>query len=249
MTINVKISDQDILEQVKLSFKIPEITEQILTRRIIEDVAKEANVKIEIGELQKAADIFRAENRLSSAKNTQLWLDIHKISLDDFENFIRLNLIIEKIKSTALIGSVEEYFYQNQSDFDQVTMHEIILESKELATELYYSVREKEIRFQDITSNTSIKGKSRYVEKLSRKLLHKDLRSIFSTSNTPQILRPITTANGYHLIWIESIIKAELDKSIYKDIEDQLFQGFIMSRIIEIGDSLLTSENRISKNL
>mgnify|MGYP003536407249 FL=1 len=147
MSIDLEISNEDILEQLKLSQMMPAIREQILVQRIVEDEAERAGIQSEVSELQAAADRFRAQNKLTSAKNTQMWLDLHQLSLDDFETIIELQLLGNKLKEVVLGDRVEKYFYQHQLDFDRVVLYEVILKDKELATELYYAVREGEIKF------------------------------------------------------------------------------------------------------
>lgn len=55
----ITVTNEDILQQVKLSCKIPEIVEQIVSRKLIISAAEEAGIKVESEELQKAADLFR----------------------------------------------------------------------------------------------------------------------------------------------------------------------------------------------
>lgn len=117
MSIDFNITTEDILEQLKISRKIPEIMEQILTRRIIRAEAKNIGVKVEIPELQDAADLFRAKNRLISAKITERWLEMNQLSLDEFETIIHLELLSEKLKNKVLTDKVEQHFYQHQLDF------------------------------------------------------------------------------------------------------------------------------------
>lgn len=59
MLESITITAEDILNQVKLSLKTSELTEEIITRKIILDTAKEAGIKVETEELQKAADTNR----------------------------------------------------------------------------------------------------------------------------------------------------------------------------------------------
>ncbi|NES93589.1 MAG: peptidylprolyl isomerase, partial [Okeania sp. SIO2B9] len=59
MSQSITITAEDILNQVKLSLKTSELTEGIITRKIIMDAAQEAGIKVETEELQKAADTMR----------------------------------------------------------------------------------------------------------------------------------------------------------------------------------------------
>jgi parvulin-like peptidyl-prolyl isomerase len=242
MTINTEISNEDILEQLKLSCRVPELTEQILVRRIIQEEAEKADIKLEVSELQAAADDFRARNGLTSAKSTQMWLSINQLSLDEFENIVRLELLSDKLKEVVLVDQVEKYFYQHQLEFDRVALSEVILENKELAMELYYAVREGEIKFQDIAGqyikDVDLRRKGGYLGERQRKDLSPEMFSVFSVANPPQIMKPIASAHGFRLLWVEEIIKAELNEKMYGEIQNQLFLEYIRNKIKERNASL-----------
>jgi parvulin-like peptidyl-prolyl isomerase len=235
MAISTEISDEDILEQVKISRKMPEITEQIIINRIIRDEAEKAGVKVEVKELQEVADDFRARNKLIRAKTTQVWLEMNRLSLDEFENIIRLEILSNKLRDLVVADKVEEYFYQHQLDFDQVVLCEVVLENKELATELYYSVREGELKFQDVADKyikeVELRRKGGFLGSFRRKDLNPALISVFSITSYPQVVKPIPTALGFSLIWVEEIIKATLDDEVQKEIQAQLFKVFLTSKI------------------
>ncbi len=241
MTINTEISNEDILEQIKLSCQVPELTEQIVVRRIIQEEAEKAEIKLGVSELQAAADDFRAKNGLTSAKSTQMWLSINQLSLDEFEGIIRLELLSKKLKEVVISEQVEKYFYQHQLEFDRVALSEVILENKELAMELYYVVREGEMRFQDIAGqyikDVDLRRKGGYLGERQRKDLSPEMFSVFSAANPPQVIKPIASAQGFRLLWVEEIIKAELDEKMYGEIQNQLFEEYLRNKIKDYGSS------------
>jgi parvulin-like peptidyl-prolyl isomerase len=239
MPIDTSITTQDILEQLKISRKIPEVVEQIFTRRIVQTEAKRLGIEVEIPELQEAADTFRAKNRLISARITQKWLEMNQLSLDEFEAIIHLELLSDKLKQIVLKDKVEQFFYQHQLDFDRVAISEVILQNKELATELYYAIKEGEISFQEVASqyisDPDLKRKGGYLGRIKRKDLSAGLRSIFSATTYPQVLKPIATAKGFHLIWLEEKIDATLEPDIYQEIQSRLFTEFLQEKMTELG--------------
>jgi parvulin-like peptidyl-prolyl isomerase len=236
MSIDTNITTQHILEQLKISRKIPEIVEQIFTRRIVKAEAERLGIKVGIPELQEAADLFRAKNRLISARITEKWLEMNQLSLDEFETIVHLELLSDKLKQVVLKDKVEQHFYQHQLDFDRVAMSEVILQNKELATELYYSIKEGEISFRDVATqyitDPDLKRKGGYLGQIKRKDLSAGLRSIFSVTTYPQVIKPIATAQGFHLIWVEEIVKATLEPDIYEEIQSQLFTELLREKIV-----------------
>ena len=239
MSIDTNIATADILEQLKISRKIPEIIEQIFTRRIVRAEAERLGIKVEIPELQEAADLFRAKNRLISARITEKWLEMNQLSLDEFEMIVHLELLSDKLKSIVLKDKVEQHFYQHQLDFDRVVISEVILTNKELATELYYAIRAEEISFQDVATkyitDPELKRKGGYLGQIKRKDLNPGLRSVFSVTTYPQVVKPIATSQGFHLIWLEEKIEATLEPDIYQEIQSQLFTEFLREKIMNQG--------------
>jgi parvulin-like peptidyl-prolyl isomerase len=235
MAISTEISDADILEQVKISRKMPEITEQIIMNRIIREEAEKAGIKVEVKELQEAADDFRARNNLIRAKSTQMWLKMNHLSLDEFENIIRLELLSNKLRNFIVSDKVEKYFYQHQLDFDRAALYEVVLESRELASELYYAFREQEVTFQYIANkyirDIELKRKGGYLGEIERKDLNREFLSVFSINELPRIIKPITTSVGTHLILVEEIIKAKLDQDTYQRIENYLFTEYLKAKL------------------
>jgi parvulin-like peptidyl-prolyl isomerase len=244
MAISLEINSEDILTQVKISQMVPSISEKILLMRIIEDEAEQAGIKLAVSELQEAADDFRTRNGLIGVKNTETWLNLNQLSLDEFEAMIRLQLLKRKLQEVVLGDKVESYFYQHQLDFDQVVLSEVVLKSQELATEMYYAVREGELRFHEIVSkyaeDRESKYKGGYLGRIRRKDISSELSSVFSVTNPPQTIKPITMDNGCHLFWIEDLIKAELDQEIREEIQEQLFMEFLREKAATIVSTVKT---------
>ena len=82
MSQSISITKEDILQQVQYSCKIPEIIEQIVSRKVIIAAAEEAGINVETEELQKAADLLRLMNKLTSADDTWKWLEKHNLSIE-----------------------------------------------------------------------------------------------------------------------------------------------------------------------
>lgn len=238
MPINIEISNEDIIEQIKSSYQYSEILKQVTIRKIIESESKRVGIQITKKELQGAADDFRIKNGLTSARNTQTWLDINHFSLDDFEEVIRTELLTSKLKHIIIQDKVEEYFCRNASDFDRAVLYEVIFNNKELANELFYAVKASEIRFQDVVNrymtDIELKRKGGYIGEIQRKDLDKTFSSVFADFMCPKVLKPIPTKLGFHLIWVEEVIKSSLDLNTYAEIANYLFKQHLKNRAEEI---------------
>ena len=141
MPQTITITNEDILSQVKLSCKVPELIEGIITRKVIANAAVEAGIKVETEELQKAADEIRLINKLNSADDTWAWLEKHSLCRDDYEEIVYNTVIYGKLAAHLFADKVEAYFFKNQLDYAGVIMYEVVLDDEDLAIELFYANR------------------------------------------------------------------------------------------------------------
>ncbi|MDJ0734769.1 MAG: peptidylprolyl isomerase [Nostocaceae cyanobacterium] len=244
MSQPMMITKEDILHQVKLSCKIPEIIEEIVTRKVITTAVAEADIKVEIEELQKAADQIRFINQLNSADDTWSWLEKHGLSLDDFEETVYTNLISGKLASHLFADKVEPYFFENQLDYTGAIMYEVVLDDEDLAIELFYAIQEGEMSFYDVAhkyiQDKELSRKCGYLGKVQRKDLKPEISAPVFAAKPPQLLKPIITSKGVHLILVEEIIQPELNNMLRMQIISDLFTGWLKQQVdnVEIMKSL-----------
>ena len=232
------ITHQDILQQVKLSGKVSEIIEGIISRKIIIETATEAGIKVISDELQQAADEFRLSNQLHNAKDTWEWLSKQGLSLDDFEVIIHYSLISIKLGKYLFQDNIEPYFVANQLDYTGVVMYEVILEDEDLAMELYLAIQDKEISFHEVAhqyiQDAELRRKGGYRGILYRKDLKPEISAAVFAANFPQLLKPILTSKGVYLILVEEIVKSQLTEEVAFQIGFDLFNQWLKEKIQEV---------------
>ena len=108
MSRNLLISSKDIVEQIKISCQIPTVVEAIATLKLIEENASKLGIKVEVEELQQAANGLRLANKLFKAEDTWAWLQKYHLSLDDLEKIAYKNLISQKLSMHLL----EDKYYK-----------------------------------------------------------------------------------------------------------------------------------------
>jgi hypothetical protein len=235
MSQPITVTNEDILQQVKLSCKIPEIVEQIVTRKMIIAAAEEAGIKVEVEELQKAADQIRLANKIDSADDTWKWLDKHGLSLDDFEEIAYISLISGKLVKHLFADKVEPYFFENQLYYVGVVMYEVVLDDEDLALELFYGIKEGEMSFYDVAhkyiQDTELRRKGGYQGIVRRKDIKPEISAAVFAAKPPQIIKPIVTSKGIHLIFVEEVIQPELDNKTRNQILTNLFDGWIKQQM------------------
>ncbi|MBW4619999.1 MAG: peptidylprolyl isomerase [Cyanosarcina radialis HA8281-LM2] len=227
-----------IVEQIKLSGKIPEIVEGILARQAIAEAAAEIGIEITTEELQEGADRFRLAHNLHSSEETYKWLERHGVSLDDFENMIQSNLTYLKLGAAIVGNKVEAHFAERQLDYMGAVVYEILLDDEDEALELFYAIQGEETTFYEVArqyiQDLELRRKGGYRGILHRKDLKPEISAAIFAANPPQILKPIITAKGVHLIWIEEIVNSQLDAQLSYQIGTDLFNQWLKQKMEKI---------------
>ncbi|MFM7363525.1 MAG: peptidylprolyl isomerase [Cuspidothrix sp.] len=250
-----KISHRDIVEHLKISCQIPSLLEAVATGKIITKTAERANIKIEIAELQEAADNLRLANNLIKAEETWQWLQKHYLSLDDFEEIARLNLLSAKLAHHLFADKVESFFYAHQLDYSGAVTYEVILDDEDLALEIFYALQEGEISFQQLARqyilNPEIRRAGGYQGIRKRSDFRPEIAAAIFAANPPQLIKPIITPKGVHIIMVEEIIKPELNEQMRVTILGNLFTNWLKEEVnkLEIVAILVDEINPLSSSV
>lgn len=232
---SINISIQDFLNHIKLSSKIPKIIKEIAKHQIIELSAKKAGINVEVEELQQAADNFRIDNNLYDIEETWSWLQKHYLSLDDFEAIVHANALAKKLAQHLFADKADSWFYEHQLDYAGAVLYEVILKEEDIAMELFCSLQEREICFHEIArqyiNEPSLRRAGGYLGIVNRTELKPEISAAVFDASPPEILKPIKTHKGNHLILVEEIIQPELNEKLRSKIIADLFTAWMKKKI------------------
>jgi parvulin-like peptidyl-prolyl isomerase len=240
--INTEIEDRDLIQESKLSGKIPELIQSILRRKIIHQQIEKAEINPTGAELQQAADKFRIVNQLESAEATNKWLQDRYISLDDFEDIVTQNLLAHKLAEHLFGDRVQQFFHQNFLDYSAATLYEVILEDRDLAMEIFYALQEGDLSFADVAhqyiSAPELSRRGGYLGTVGRKQLRPEISAAVFAAKPPQLIKPVITAMGVHLIQVVEIIEPQLDERLHQQILTEMFDRWLTEKIAEIAPQI-----------
>jgi parvulin-like peptidyl-prolyl isomerase len=252
----LKVSSEDIIYYIRMACQIPGILEAIATQKIISEHAEKAGIEISVEELQTAADNIRLAHRLLKAEDTWSWLEKHHLSLDDLEEIAKLNLTSSKLANHLFADQVEPFFYAHQPKYFGAVTYEVILDDEDVALELFYALQEGEISFQEIArqyiQNPEMRRTGGYQGIRRRMDFRAEIAAAVFAATPPQILKPIITPKGAHIILVEEIIKPELDDNLRFQIMGEFFTNWLQQQIATV-DVVATLEaktnSQTSQNL
>ena len=228
------ISSPEIIQHLKLSRQMPSVLANLIDRKIIEKTASKENIIVTEDELQKAADLFRLKNNLTSSQDTLKWLEKNYLSVTEFEQSLRMDILSHKLADHLFQDQVEANFHAHQLDHYQAIIYEIALSNFNLAMELFYGIQEKELSFWDLAhkyiEDDELRRHNGYRGKKTRSQLQPEIAAaVFALNNDrlPQVIKPIAIGKKAYLIYVEEIIQPVLERSLRQKIVTQLFEDWL----------------------
>ncbi|MGI8503381.1 MAG: peptidylprolyl isomerase [Hassallia sp.] len=229
------IEPKEIVNFLKSEMSFKEVCQKILFQKVICHATEERGIIVTTEEIEAEANRQRREKRLEKATDTLSWLTNELISFDDWEVGIRNHLLSEKLAQTLFAKEVESFFLQNRQSFEQVMFYQIIVDSEKLAQELYYQIEEGEISFYDAAHLYDIdenrRKKCGYEGKVYRCSMQTDIAAILFTTIPKQLIRPLKSDLGYHLLMLEELIPAKLSPERYQEILNNMFQQWLAAEL------------------
>ncbi len=231
----VFIAPDEIVNFLKKDMKLKEVYQKILFQRVIWQVAEAKGITVTTEEIEAEANRQRREKRLEKAVDTLAWLADQLVSPEDWEMGIRDRLLSQKLANLLFAKKVEAFFAQNQLEFEQVSLYQVIVDSQKLAQEIYYQIEDEEISFYEAAHlydiDISRRQKCGYEGKLYRFDLPPNLAAIIFRSSPAQLIGPLQTSQGYHLFMIDQFFAAELTPERYQEILNNMFNQWLVMEL------------------
>ncbi|NJR52212.1 MAG: peptidylprolyl isomerase [Leptolyngbyaceae cyanobacterium CSU_1_3] len=233
--LDLSIQPDEIVAFLKKNLQFQEVCQRILYQRIVDRAAQTQELVVMPEEIQAEAEQMRREMHLERAVDTIAWLKEQMISADDWEAGIYDRLLTEKLKQALFEPQVESFFVQNRLNFDQVLLYQIIVPYEEVARELFYQIEENEISFYEAAHDYDVDEERRrrcgYEGLLYRWSLKPAIATSVFGANLKEIIRPIQTEQGYHLLLVEDFVPAQLTSDVRQNILATLFNEWLTGEL------------------
>jgi parvulin-like peptidyl-prolyl isomerase len=226
---------QAIVDEARLSGRVPELMRGAARRQIINEAALTAGIKPTEAELQAAADNIRRTDRLVTVAATEQWLAANFISIGDFEQIVSDRLITIKLAHHLFADRVEPFFHQNSLAYSSATLYEIVFTDRYLAMEIFYALTEGDLNFADVAhqyiTDPELNRRGGYLGTIDRRQLRPEISAAVFAAQPPQTIAPVTTDLGIHLIRVAEISQPQLDGTLYQQILMELFDRWLEQQI------------------
>ncbi|MFN6478195.1 peptidylprolyl isomerase [Nostoc sp. DedQUE07] len=228
-------TDEDIIAYLRYSHKIAEYAVLAERNAFILNICQQFGLTVTDEELQTAGDAFRLEHKLLGVSETLAWLQQQRITVDDWSKGTRLELLTKKLKEYLFGDAVDGHYLSNRNDYQRVALSQILVSDLTEAKKIIYAIKESNESFCALALEYS-KGKQskqnggfvgiRFLSELIPEIVQ-----AISQAKEGEVIGPINTKLGYHILRIEKWFPVEFSES-REQVLESLYQNWLQANTI-----------------
>ena len=224
-------TDSGILAYLRRSHKIAEIAALAEHEALILALCEQRGITVSEEELQAAGNEFRLKHKLLGASETLAWLQEQRITVEDWTQGIRVALLEKNLKEHLFGSSVDGHYLSNRKEYRRIALSQILVRELTDAVKIVSKLQEDKSAFCALAieyskgKQSKEKGGFAGIHFLS-KLMPEVAQAIFE-ANEGDVIGPLETKLGYHIIKIEKCFSVELNESVREEILESLFRAWL----------------------
>ncbi|MUL35789.1 peptidylprolyl isomerase [Gloeocapsopsis dulcis] len=224
-------TDAEIVTYLRRSYKFAEVATLAERDALILQLCEQCEITVSDEEWQAAGDAFRTEHKILGVAETYAWLAHQRVSVEDWSEGIKARLLAQKLKAYLFGEVVDSYYLQNREEYQRVALSQILVLDFTDAMKLAKALREEQGSFCALALEYS-KGKQSQENggftgvRFLSELLPEIVQAIAAVKEG-EIIGPIHTKLGYHILRVEKRFPPELSETVREQILDTLFEFWI----------------------
>lgn len=234
------ITLEDLIFELKTDLN-QKVVGHMIDTALLRRYAGELGVSVSDEELQQAANNFRVDEGLLSAKETNEWLDESGLTVEEFEKKIENDLLRVKVQQVlATEDKRMKIFAENILQYEMAKIAEIVVRDKGLAEEIKTQLDEGDAEFSELASKYSLDKESAekggFVGFVNRYDLPDELSVAVFADDAAGIIGPIETGKGYYIVKIVEPKKSDPEDEKTKEmIVKSIFEDYFAEKAQTIG--------------
>ena len=222
------VIDTELIDYLRHSYKFAEIANLAEEETFIVKLCQHFNIQVSEEEWQAAGDAFRLEHKLLGVTETTNWLDGQRITLEDWSEGIRLRLLTKKLKEYLFGANVDMHYISNRDQYKKVALSQILVLERETASQVIQSLAEEKSSFCALALEYS-KGRQSHTNGgflgvLYLSQLAPEIAKAIADIPVGEIIGPIETELGYHILRVEKWFPAAMSESVREEILNTLWR-------------------------
>ncbi|MBN4005264.1 peptidylprolyl isomerase [Nostoc sp. LPT] len=230
-------TNEDVIAYLRRSHKIAEIAVLAERDALVLSLCEQFDITISDQELQAAGDTFRLEHKLLGASETLAWLQKQQIFVEDWTQGIRVALLTNKLKEHLFGDSVDSHYLSNRNHYKRVALSQILVSDLTDALKIIYTIREENASFCALALEHSKGKQSRdnggFVGIRFLSELMPEIAQVITVAKEGEVIEPVQTKLGYHILRIEKWFPAELSE-IREQVLETLFQAWLKAGNVSV---------------
>jgi PPIC-type PPIASE domain len=237
-------TDAEILAYLRHSAKFAEIAHAAEREALILASCDRIGIEVSDDEWQEEGDRFRMERKLWGNPETIAWLEQQRIDVEEWSQGIKVELLEQKLKEHLFGAVVDGSYISDRNNYRRVALSQILVPELPTAQKIVQMLRSEGASFAALALEYS-KGKQsqqnggfvgiRYLVELIS-----EVAEAVNNGKEREIIDPVQTKLGYHVLRIEKWFPTELNQAVREQIMNSLFQSWLQK--LENGE---TSQSKI----
>lgn len=226
-------TDGDIVAYLRHSYKFAEMAALAERDALIFAVCEQLSITVTDEELQAAGDAFRLEHKLLGASETLAWLGRQRISVEHWSQGIRVSLLTQKLKEHLFGEAVDSHYITNRDDYRRVALSQILVRDVTEALKIAQALRVENASFCALALEHS-RGKQSQQNagfvgiRFLAELLPEITKAV-AEAKEEEVVGPIQTKLGYHILRVEKWFAAELSE-LREQVLQSLFHNWLQTK-------------------
>jgi peptidylprolyl isomerase len=210
------------------------IVVRALAEKAIREAARDSGLTVSDEELQQVANRFRRQHGLGSADRTHTWLTQYGRTALDFEAALEHDLLTEKLRDHLTRDRIADHFAVHRDDYARACLRLLVVPGNDLARELLSQLRDDGRDFADLArqhSHHASRAAGGSLGTVWRTQCSSAVAEAVSAARPGDIIGPLATPEGYHLLLIEETRPPELDAETTALIRQELFERWLGDKL------------------
>jgi parvulin-like peptidyl-prolyl isomerase len=230
----VPATDADILHYLRYSHTIAEIATLVEKDALVITLCNQLEITVPDQEWQAAGDTFQTEHKLLGTAETLTWLSQQRINVEEWSEGIKIALLTQKLQEHLFGAAVDSAYISNRDRYRRVALSQIVVLDLATAMKIVQSLQDDKAAFCRLALEHS-KGKQSqenagFVGVRFLIELMQEIADAIADATVGEIIGPIQTRLGYHILRVEKWFPTELSDSVREKILQSLFQSWLQAQ-------------------
>ena len=204
-------------------------------RELVRQLAVHEGVCTTLEDVHGEVDRWRYKHRLERVEDTEAWLVVRGITLQDVAADAEFRLLERMLSDKVVLGKIEPFFAQHTLDFDEAEVCWIFQRNGGVIEEIALQAREDGADFCAMAREFSQDDRTRpaggFMGRIRRTQLPKGIAARLFAAQPGDIFGPEKASGGFALYMLQQNHPATLDDRVTSEIRDTLFNQWLQTEL------------------